>query len=114
MKRPHLSLAVPALVFVLACLSGCGSGQPEELQGRPLVLQLGTKISTAATPQDLDALAAKVTSAKLSAGSREHLGKAIEQQRKLLESAAELDLNQRMDGVKKVMAEVEAASAAVE
>lgn len=114
MKRPLLFLATPVLALALVCSAGCGSGQKEELQGRPLVLQLGMKITTASTPQELDAVAAKLPEAKLGAGSREHLTKAVEVQRKLLETAAEMDMNQRMDAVKKVMTEVEAASAAVE
>lgn len=109
MKKALFSAALLALV-----LCGCGSGQKEELQGRPLVYQLGVKISTAANAQTLDEVQAKLATAKLSAGSREHLTKAIEEQRKLLGSAAEMQMNERMDGAKKVISEIEAASAAVE
>ena len=109
MKKAFLPVALLALA-----LCGCGSGQKEELQGRPLVYQLGMKISTAANAQTLDEVQATLSTAKLSAGSREHLVKAIDAQRKLLDGAAEMQLNERMDGAKKVLAEVEAASAAVE
>ena len=104
-------LPVCALALVLC---GCGPAEKEELQGRPLVYQLGAKISTASTAQELDALLEKLATAKLSAGSREHLGKAIEEQHKLLAPAAALARPRGLAGLKKILAAVAAAAAAVE
>lgn len=111
MKRP---LLIPVLVGSFGLLFGACGGKPEELQGRPLVLQLGVKISTASTEQELDTLQQRVAAAKLGEGSRLHLNNALEAQRRLVANAAELDMQARMEGARKVMAEVEAASAAVE
>ncbi len=109
MKKPQ----IPALLLALL-LCGCGSGQNEELQGRPLVLQLGVKISTATTPQTLDEVLAKLPGTKLGPKVQEHLTKAVEAQRKLLGNAAEMQMNERVEGARKVVTELEAASAAVE
>lgn len=112
MKRFPAPLPLVALIALLA--AGCGPSEKQELLGRPLVLQLGAKISTASTPQEIDALQARLPEAKLSAKSREHLGRALEEQRRLLAGAAEMQMNERMAGAQKVLAEIEAASAAVE
>jgi len=109
MKTPRLSVALLALLLV-----GCGAGQKEELQGRPLVLQLGVKISTATTAQTLDEVQAKLPTTQLGPKVQEHLAKAIEEQRKLLGNAAEMQMNERVEGARKVVTELEAASAAVE
>lgn len=95
-------------------LCGCGSGKNEELQGRPLVLQLGMKISTASNTQTLDEVQAKIATTTLGPKVRQHLTNALEAQRRLLTAAAEMQMNERMDGAKKVVSEIEAASAAVE
>lgn len=95
-------------------VSACGPAEKQELLGRPLVLQLGAKISTAASTQEVDALRARLEEAKLSVKSREHLGRALEEQGRLLSGAAEMQMNERMAGAQKVLAEIEAASAAVE
>jgi hypothetical protein len=100
--------------LLVLVLCGCGSGQKEELQGRPLVLQLGMKISTASNTQTLDEVQAKITTTKLGPKVQQHLTNALEAQRKLLTAAAEMQMNERMDGAKKVVSEIEAASAAVE
>lgn len=104
---------LPAGILALL-LSGCGPSEKTELTGRPLVLQLGIKISTATSTAELDALQTKLATTSLGAKVQEHLTKAIESQRALLAGAAEMQMNERMDGAKKVLAEVEAASAAVE
>jgi hypothetical protein len=109
MKNALFPIGLLALV-----LCGCGSGKKEELQGRPLVLQLGMKISTASNTQALDEVQAKIATSPLGPKVQEHLGKALEEQRKLLGAAAEMQMNERMDGAKKVLAEIDAASAAVE
>lgn len=108
MSKPLLPLALLVLF-----LSGCG-GQPDELTGRPLVLQLGAKISLAASTADLDAVAARVATAKLGPKVIEHLNAAIAAQGKLLADAAEMQMNERMAGAQKVVAEIQAASDAVE
>lgn len=95
-------------------LCGCGSGQKEELQGRPLVLQLGMKISTASDTRTLDEMQAKIAASTLGPKVKEHLTNALDEQRKLLNGAAEMQMNERMQGAQKVVAEVEAASAAIE
>jgi hypothetical protein len=101
------------LLLVSLIFAGCGAAEKQELLGRPLVLQLGAKISTASSPQEIDALQARLAEAKLGVKSREHLGRALEKQRRLLAGAAEMQMNERMAGAQKVLAEIEAASAAV-
>lgn len=95
-------------------LCGCEPAKKEPLTGRPAVLQLGMKISTAATEQDLADAQAKIAVLGQNAKVQEHLNRAIEEQRKLLSSAAEMQMNERIEGAKKVVAELEAASNAVE
>ncbi len=109
-----MKIALLPVAMLTLVLCGCGPAKKEELQGRPLVLQLGMKISTASNTQALDEVQAKLPTTKLGRKVQEHLGKAIEEQRKLLTGAAEMQMNERMEGAKKVVAEVEAASAAVE
>ncbi len=102
------------LVLVSLFVAGCGPAEKQELLGRPLVFQLGAKISTASSTQEIEALQARLAEAKLSVKSREHLGRALEEQRRLLAGAAEMQMNERLAGAQKVLAEIEAASAAVE
>jgi hypothetical protein len=102
------------LLLVSLIFAGCGAAEKQELLGRPLVLQLGAKISTASSPQEIDAIQARLAEAKLGVKSREHLGRALEEQRRLLAGAAEMQMNERMAGAQKVLSEIEAASAAVE
>jgi ABC-type transporter Mla subunit MlaD len=108
MSKPLLPLVLLAF-FLTAC-----GGKPDELAGRPLVLQLGAKISLSASTSDLDAVAARVTTAKLGPKVIEHLNAAIAAQSQLLQGAAEMQLNERMTGAQKVVAEIQAASDAVE
>lgn len=108
MKHAFLPIGLLALL-----LCGCGPSD-EKLQGRPAVLQLGMKISTAATEQELNAAQAKIATLGQNAKVQEHLNKAVEEQRKLLSAAAEMQMNERMQGAQKVIAELEAASNAVE
>lgn len=105
----------PFLVGVLALvLCGCGPAEKQELTGRPAVLQLGMKISTASSETELSAAQAKVATLGQNEKVKEHLNKAIEAQRKLLNTAAEMQMNERIDGAKLVVSEIEAASNAVE
>lgn len=108
-----MSKSLLPLVLLAFFLTACG-GKPDELAGRPLVLQLGAKISMSASTSDLDAVAARVSTAKLGPKVIEHLNAAIAAQSKLLTDAAEMQLNERMAGAQKVVAEIQAASDAVE
>lgn len=106
------SAAPLALAFLLA-LTACAPA-PNELHGRPLVLQLGAKISTASAPATLDELQQRIASSSLGEPVRAHLTQAVEAQRRLLADAAEMDLQTRMAAVQSVLNHLEAASRAVE
>lgn len=104
--------ALPAL-FVALTLAAC-SPAPQELSGRPLVLQLGAKISTASDTAKLDDLRTRIATSTLAEPVRAHLTQAVEAQRRLLADAAEMDMNTRMQAVQAVLNHVDAASRAVE
>ncbi len=107
------SAAALTTLIVALCLAAC-SPAPQELSGRPLVLQLGAKISTATDATKLDELRARIASSTLAEPVRAHLTQAVEAQRRLLTDAAEMDMNTRMQAVQAVLNHVDAASRAVE
>lgn len=100
-------------LLALLCLTACAPA-PKELQGRPLVLQLGARISTATSTSALDELQQRVAASSLAEPVRRHLTQAVEAQRRLLTDAAEMDPQTRMTAVQAVLQHLETASRAVE